>query len=149
LKDVRPLVIVDLAVPRDIDPAARELDSVELRDIDDLRSVVEKGTEARKAELPKVAEIVESEVENVSAWERSLALGPAIEALRTWAEAIRRAEVERLAKTGDAEALDRATKALMNKLLHQPMVRMRELVRDKDGQFYLEAFQEIFDLDTE
>jgi glutamyl-tRNA reductase len=150
--DGRALVIVDLALPRDIDPDARDLAGVVLRDIEDLRSVVDEGAELRKAELPKVHAIVDEAVEEFSAWERTLALGPAIESLKTWAEEIRAAEVERFAQKsggrGDTEELDRITKQLVNKLLHRPMVQMRELVLGKDGQVYLEAFQEIFDLDT-
>jgi glutamyl-tRNA reductase len=144
----RPLVIVDLALPRDIDPDARDLDGVVLRDIEDLRSVVDEGAELRKAELPKVHAIVDAAVEEFSGWERALALGPAIESLKTWAEEIRAAEVEKLAtKGGDLAELDKVTKQLVNKLLHRPMVQIRELVLGKDGQVYLEAFQEIFDLD--
>lgn len=149
---LRKLVVVDLALPRDVDPGARAVEGVELRDIEDLRSVVDENAERRKAELPKVRSIVEEAVTDFSAWERSLALGPAIEGLRVWAEAIRSEEVRKLARDADPDSLDkidRATKALVNKLLHHPMVRMRDLVRGKDGQVYLEAFQEIFDLDPE
>ncbi|MEX0873429.1 MAG: glutamyl-tRNA reductase [Actinomycetota bacterium] len=146
----RRLVVVDVAVPRDIDPSARELEGVELRDLDDLRSFVDAGAEARKAELPKVSAIVDEEVEDFCAWERSLALGPAITELREWAERIRTDEVAKLARKAgmDVEELERVTKALVNKLLHRPMTQMRDLVRGKDGQVYLEAFQEIFDLDA-
>jgi glutamyl-tRNA reductase len=148
---VRPLVIVDLAVPRDVDPDARALDGIILKDIEDLRPVVEKGAELRRAELPKVEAIVSEAVNDFHSWERSLALAPAIESLQQWAERIRAAEVAKIGRQGDvdAEELERTTKALVNKLLHNPMVRMRELVRGKDGQIYLEAFQEIFDLDVE
>jgi glutamyl-tRNA reductase len=150
----RRLFVVDVAVPRDIDPAAREVEGVELRDLDDLRSFVDAGAEARKAELPKVVTIVDEEVEDFCAWERSLALGPAITELREWAEAIRAEEVAKLAKKQslkekDLEELERVTRALVNKLLHRPMTQMRDLVRGKDGQVFLEAFQEIFDLDAE
>lgn len=148
----RKVVAIDIALPRDIDPSARDLPNLELRDMDDLRSVVELGAERRRAELPKVQDIVESEVEEFCAWERSLALGPAIEELRDWAETIRAAEVAKIVKKralvdDDAASVDRLTRDLVNKLLHHPMVRMRDLVRGKDGQVYLEAFQEIFDLD--
>ncbi len=150
----RRLVVVDVAVPRDIDPEAREVEGVELRDLDDLRSFVDAGAEARKAELPKVESIVDEEVEDFCAWERSLALGPAITELREWAERVRAGEVEKMArKEGmsekDLEDLERVTRALVNKLLHRPMTHVRDLVRGKDGQVYLEAFQEIFDLDAE
>ena len=152
--DGRSLVIVDLAMPRDIDPDARDLPGVELRDIDDLRSVVEEGAELRRAELPKVQTIVDGAVDDFLAWERSLALGPAIEQLQVWAETIRAREVEKLRKKAnshegvDVAAIERLTKDIVKKMLHRPMTQMRELVRGKDGQVYLEAFQEIFDLDT-
>jgi glutamyl-tRNA reductase len=147
----RSLAIVDLALPRDIDPEARTLPGVQLRDIEDLRSVVEEGAELRRAELPKVQTIVEEAVHEFLAWERSLALGPAIEQLQAWAETIRAREVEKLAKKGDVDvaAVERLTKDIVKKMLHRPMRQMRELVRGKDGQVYLEAFQEIFDLDNE
>jgi len=144
------LVAIDIAVPRDIDPSARDLSTLELRDMEDLRAIVELGAERRRAELPKVQNIIETEVDDYCAWERSLALGPAIEELREWAERVRTAEVDRLSRNLDDDGradLDRATRALVNKLLHEPMVRMRDLVRGKDGQVYLEAFQEIFGLD--
>jgi glutamyl-tRNA reductase len=146
----RKLVAIDIAVPRDVDPTARDLEGLELRDMEDLREVVELGAERRRAELPKVETIIESEVDGFCAWERSLALGPAIEDLRAWAEKIRTSEVKKLAK-GASESeraqIERATRAIVNKLLHRPMSQMRELVRTKDGQVYLEAFQEIFGLD--
>jgi len=147
----RKLVAIDIAVPRDIDPSARDLPTLELRDMDDLRSLVELGAERRRAELPKVQDIVEGEVEDFCAWERSLALGPAIEDLREWAERIRTAEVAKIVRRGDLgdderAAVDRMTRDLVNKLLHRPMTQMRDLVRGKDGQVYLEAFQEIFGL---
>jgi glutamyl-tRNA reductase len=147
----RRIVIVDLALPRDIDPMARDLENVTLLDIDDLRSVVEEGAERRLAELPKVQQIIDEAVTDFSAWERSLALAPAIEQLREWAERVRAAEVAKLANREDVdrEQLDRATKALVNKLLHRPMTQIRDLVREQDGKVYLEAFQEIFDLDPE
>jgi glutamyl-tRNA reductase len=147
----RTLVIVDLALPRDVDPDARALPNVVLRDIEDLRSVVEEGAERRRAELPKVHALIDEAVVEFSAWERSLAVGPAIDQLRRWAEAVRAREVEKLATQDniDREQLDKVTKALVNKLLHRPMTQIRDLVREQDGKVYLEAFQEIFDLDVE
>src|SRR5207253_5073761 len=96
----RNIIAIDIAVPRDIDPAARDLPGFQLRDIEDLRQVVEAGAERRRAELPRVEEIVEEEVDDFCAWERSLALGPAIESLREWAERIREADVAKLARKG-------------------------------------------------
>ncbi len=145
----RTLVAVDVAVPRDIEPSARDLPGVVLRDIEDLRSVVEQGAELRRAELPKVEAIVSEEVDDFCAWERSLALGPAITELREWAERIRSEEVSKLVRRqklsdDEREAIERLTRGLVNKLLHRPMTQIRDLVRGPDGQVFLEAFQEIF-----
>ncbi|HYZ92572.1 MAG TPA: glutamyl-tRNA reductase [Actinomycetota bacterium] len=150
----RTLVAVDVAMPRDIEPAARDLAGVVLRDIDDLRGVVEQGAELRRAELPKVDAIVSEEVEEFCAWERSLALGPAITELRDWAERIRSEEVAKLAQKqnlteDERAAVDRLTRGIVNKLLHRPMTQIRELVRSSDGQVFLEAFQEIFGTDQD
>jgi glutamyl-tRNA reductase len=145
----RRLVAVDVAMPRDIDPSARDLPGIELRDIDDLREVVESGAERRRAELPKVDSIVSEEVDEFCAWERSLAVGPAISELRDWAERIRSEEVSKLTRSAglsdeERDDLDRVTRGIVNKLLHRPMTHIRELVRGPDGQVFLEAFQEIF-----
>jgi glutamyl-tRNA reductase len=144
-----PLVAIDLGMPRNIEPAVRDVEGIVLRDLSDLCEVVERNAEARRAELPKVEAIISAEVDDFLAWERSLALGPAITELREWAEEIRAREVERLAKGLDdaqREALERATRGLVNKLLHRPMTQMRDLVVGRDGQVFLEAFREIFDL---
>jgi glutamyl-tRNA reductase len=145
----RDLVVIDLGMPRNVDPAVR--DAVTLRDLSDLGEIVERGAQARRAELPKVEAIIAEEVDAFSAWERSLALGPAIEQLRAWAEDIRLREVDKLARglgTDERAALDRATRSVVNKLLHRPMTQMRELVIGNDGQVFLEAFREIFDLES-
>lgn len=151
---VSDLVAIDLGVPRNIEPSAREVPALVLRDIDDLRAVVERGAEARRAELPKVEAIVEEEVDSFCAWERSLALGPSIAELHTWAEKIREREVAKLARKrglsdAEREELDRLARSIVNKLLHRPVTQIKDLVRGKDGQVYLEAFQELFDLDAE
>jgi glutamyl-tRNA reductase len=145
----RDLVVIDLGMPRNVEPGVRDLPHVALRDLSDLGEIVERGAQARRAELPRVEAIIAEEVDDFSAWERSLALGPAIAELRAWAEDIRVREVARLSKgMSDAQrgALDRSTRAVVNKLLHRPMTQMRELVVGKDGQVFLEAFREIFDL---
>jgi len=147
----RELVVIDLGMPRNVDPQIRDVPGVVLRDLSDLGEIVERGAQARRAELPKVEAIIAEEVEAFSAWERSLALGPAIAELRAWAEEIRQREVEKLAKglsDDERDAIDRATRGVVNKLLHRPMTQMRELVVGNDGQVFLEAFREIFDLDA-
>jgi glutamyl-tRNA reductase len=148
------LVAIDLGMPRDIDPDARGLERLQLRDIDDLRAVVESGASKRLAEVPKVQGIVDEEVESFCAWERSLALGPSISALQEWAEDVRAGEIAKLAKRLRLDDKQRATleassRTLVKKLLHRPVTEMKELVLGRDGQVYLETFQEIFGLDLD
>lgn len=144
----RGLVIVDLAVPRDVDPAAARLPGVRLAGIDDLRAFVEQGSARRRAEIPAVEAIVDEEVSAYHTWERTLGLGPVMEGMRAWAERVRRDEVDRMAGSGVSGAelarLDRATRSVVAGLLHGTMTRARELVAGPDGAVYLEAFRELF-----
>jgi glutamyl-tRNA reductase len=150
----RPLVVVDLGLPRDVEASARDLPDLELRDIEDLRELVEGGAHRRAAEIPKVQAIVDEEVERFAAWERSLEVGPVIRALRAWAEDIRLAEIAKAARRSGASpdefrALDEATRGLVRKLLHLPVTRLKELASGPDGRAHLEALRELFDLDAE
>ncbi len=95
-RDGRPLLLIDIAVPRDVDPAVREIDSVHLYDIDDLQSVVEANLRARMKEVASVEAMVEEEATRFLDWARSLDVVPTIAALRRQAEEMRAAE---LAKT--------------------------------------------------
>lgn len=149
----RPLVAVDLGMPRDVEPSARELPGVELRDIEDLQAIVTDGARNRLAEVPKVEGIIDEEVDAFCAWERSLALGPSITELRAWASGVAEAEVERTANrlglTGeDRETLEALARGIVNKLLHRPVTQVKDLVAGPDGQVYLETFQELFDIDA-
>ena len=147
-----PLVVIDLGLPRNVAPSARDLDGLVLRDMDDLKAVVEEGARRRRAEVPKVRAIVDEEVEGFCAWERSLALGPSIARLTDWAEGIREGEVaktsSRLGLDDDGrERLEALTRRIVNKLLHRPITQIKDLVAGADGQVYLEAFQELLDPD--
>lgn len=149
----KPLVAVDLGMPRDVDPAARELGGIELRDIEDLQAIVEAGARHRMEEIPKVEAIVDEEVDAFCAWERSLALGPSIAELHAWAEEVRHGEVEKAARRlglddEGREVLEALARGVANKLLHRPVSGVKDLVSGPDGQVYLEVFQELFDLDT-
>lgn len=147
------LAAVDLGVPRDIDPAAEELEGVELRDIEDLQAIVEAGSGQRLEEIPKVEAIVDEEVDAFCAWERSLALGPSIAELHTWAEEVRHGEVEKAARRlgvddEGREVLEALARGVARKILHRPVSGVKDLVSGPDGQVYLEVFQELFDLDA-
>ncbi len=140
-------------MPRDIDPAAGDLEGVELRDIEALQAIVEAGSGQRLEEVPKVEEIVDEEVDAFCAWERSLSLGPAIAELHAWAEGLRRDEVEKAARRlgtdeRGREVLEALARGVAKKILHRPVSGVKDLVSGPDGQVYLEVFQELFDLDA-
>jgi len=124
----RPLFLLDLAVPRDVDPAAVRVDGVQLANIDHLRDVVVRAPEA---EVDRVRAIVGEEVTAFRAWRRSVRLAPVIQGIYDQGEGVRAAEVERLrarlATLSDEEfaAVEAATKAIVAKLLHGPVTRAK------------------------
>ena len=128
----RPLLLVDLAVPRDVDPTVKELHGCFLYDIDDLQSVVEETLTGRRGEAARAEAIVAREGEQFRRWLGSLDSVPAIASLRERAEAIRRGELAkagpRLADLSEHErhAVESLTNQIVNKLLHQPIMRLKE-----------------------
>jgi glutamyl-tRNA reductase len=135
----RPLLLVDLAVPRDLDPGIKTLHGCFLYDIDDLEVVVEESLSGRRGEATKAEEIVAAEGERFHDWLASLDSVPAITSLRERAEAIRRGELAkasaRLADLSDSErrAVESVTSQIVNKLLHQPIMRLKES-GDEEGR---------------
>jgi glutamyl-tRNA reductase len=150
-----PLFIVDIAVPRDVDEAVAEVPGVVLRDIDDLRGVVEAGIGSRVAEISKVEEILADELQRFLAWERAGEIAPTIAALVARADAVRRAEIDSLeSRLGglskeQLEAIDHASRRIISKLLHVPISRAKEVASSKQGYLYLNALRELFELDDE
>ncbi len=145
----RPLLFIDMAVPRDVDPAVAGLPGVHLCDIDDLQSVADGNLEARTAEIDKVERMVEEETARFASWWRAREVVPTIAALRQRAEAIRQAEIDRtvprLRDLSDEERrrIDAMTGAMIKRLLHEPIYRLRHGGR---GVRYVQALQELFDL---
>jgi glutamyl-tRNA reductase len=150
-----PLFIVDIAVPRDVDPPVSALDGVVLRDIDDLRALVDTNLGGRLGEVSKVEDIIAEEIAGFSRWERSIEIDPAIAQLVDRSERIRSSELERLrSRLRDLDdsqwkALDQVTRRIVNKLLHAPLHRSRELSSSSAGHIYVEALHELFDLDDD
>ncbi len=145
----RPMMIVDIAVPRDVDPAVRGVPGVHLFDIDDVQAAARESVRLRRKELGAAQAIVDDAVERYAAWLRSLEVVPTVASLRAQAEALRRAELERtLARTSmsaaDRERVEAMTSALVKKLLHAPIRRLKEPGR---GQRYVEATRALFALD--
>jgi glutamyl-tRNA reductase len=151
----RPLFIVDIAVPRDVEPGVRAIDGVVVRDIDDLRGVVESSLGSRLGELTKVEEIIAGELALFVDRERAADAAPTVAALVASAETIRAAEVERLVEKlgalapAERDALEAATKRIVAKLLHEPVNKAKELARARSNPLYLEAVRELFELDDD
>ncbi|HET9102317.1 MAG TPA: glutamyl-tRNA reductase [Solirubrobacteraceae bacterium] len=133
----RELLLIDLAVPRDIDAAAAELGGVTLRDIDDLRSVAERNRRVRQGEARNAEGIIEQEIQAFAAWLGSLEVLPTIAALRTHANSIAAQVVgENAGKWEAASERDRAridamARAIVNRLLHEPTAAMKEMRDDR------------------
>jgi glutamyl-tRNA reductase len=146
----RPLFVIDLAVPRDVDPAVNDLDGCYLYDIDDLEAVVESTLAGRRREAERAEAIVAEEAERFRAWQASLDVVPTIASLRARAEAIRSAELSK-AKLSDEqrEAVDSITAQIVNKLLHLPTVRLKEAAAAADGVLYADAVRHLFGLEDE
>jgi glutamyl-tRNA reductase len=148
-----PLFLIDIAVPRDLDPAIDELEDCYLYDIDDLQDVVEASLASRRQEGEAAEAMVAQEARSFGSWLASLDVVPAIRQLRARAEEIRRAELVRaegrLGRLSDADrnAVESLTSQIVNKLLHLPTVRMKEAAAGADGAVYADAVRRLFDLD--
>jgi glutamyl-tRNA reductase len=151
----RPMFVIDLAVPRAVDPAVNALDGVYLYDIDDLEGVMADNRDARAVEAAKAETIVDLEVEAFWRWFTSLDVVPTIVALRERIEAMRQQEVARaLAALGDVdprqrEAVERLSQALVNKMLHGPLSVLRRHRAGREEAFYVEAARRLFRLDRD
>jgi glutamyl-tRNA reductase len=148
----RRLLLVDLAVPRDLDPAIVDLDGCYLYDIDDLEGIVTETLSLRRREAERAEAIVAAEAEKFHEWHASLDVVPAIASLRAWAEEIREAELQKaeslLGRLDDSQrrAVEVVTAQIVNKLLHLPTVRMKEAAAAADGVLYAEAVRHLFGL---
>ncbi len=151
----RPLCIIDIALPRDVEPEVGEEPNVFLYDIDDLQAIVSGNLDRRRAELPAAEQIVGAGVEDFWSWYSSLAVVPTIRALRDHGERVRRAEVERALRSlqhlspGDQQAIDALTRSLLNKLLHAPTVRLRQAAGDGRGTGVLDTARYLFELEPD
>jgi glutamyl-tRNA reductase len=145
----RQLLIIDVAVPRDVDPSAAALPGVTLLDMDDLRAFADSGLAERRREASKARDIVDEEVSRFHEASTARQVAPVVAALRERIEVIRAGEVERLGrKLTEAErhALDTLTKGVAAKLLHEPSVRLKEAAGTVRGERLADALRELFDL---
>ncbi|MGC1164749.1 MAG: glutamyl-tRNA reductase [Solirubrobacterales bacterium] len=151
----RPLLAIDIAVPRDIEPACREVAGVSVYDIDDVQTIVERNTSGRESEAKQAEHIIEAELDRFERWLASLEVVPTIAALReSGDEVVRRVLAEnddRWESLGEAdrERLEAMAKAIASRLLHEPTLRMRRSAGSDDAYFYVSAMRELFGLDVE
>jgi glutamyl-tRNA reductase len=151
-RDGRPLVVVDLAVPADVERSAGDVSGVRLFDVDDLRAGLDDAMSSRIREVPHVEAIVEEEVERFRRRYLELEVEPLVAALRVQAEEIREREVGRaLRDLGDvdpatAERIEHLSRTLVKRLLHEPTVRLRELAGAGDSDEVADAVRELFGL---
>ena len=130
------MVLMDIAVPRDIDPATKKIDYVFYHDIDSLNIIVEQNVTKRKDEIPKVEKIIEEELDSFFEWYNSLQSAPTIKSIREHFDEIRAEEVEKNINkfsSEDREKLEIVTKRIINKILHHPTIELRKINESGTG----------------
>jgi glutamyl-tRNA reductase len=154
-RDGKPLLVVDVALPRDVDPGVGDIPDVTLLDLDDLKEYAQRSAERRRGEIGKVRANLAAEIERYRAERAAREVGPLVTSLRELAEDVRRGELDRfrakLAKLDpDArELVDAITQGVVNKLLHEPTVRVKDAAGTPRGDYYADALVSLFDLPTE
>ncbi|MDH3728170.1 MAG: glutamyl-tRNA reductase, partial [Myxococcales bacterium] len=146
----RPLFIIDIAVPRDVDPRVGTMDNVFVYDVDDLQQVAEENLAVRAREAAQAERIIEEEVASFLMWRRSLELAPTIVALRKQFgeaadEELRRAlgRLQNLNQS-DRAVLEAMARSLVNKLLHQPMIQLKAGAGEPDGAQLIDTVRRLF-----
>ncbi|MBP1728068.1 MAG: hemA [Deltaproteobacteria bacterium] len=149
----KPMFFIDIAIPRDIDPAVNDVENVYLYTVDDLQEVVSANLQQRNEEAKKAEEIVNQEIGQFFKWLSSLEVTPTIVALRSKFDEVRRAELEKtLANWKDIppdgqKKLEALTNAIMNKLLHPPTALLKKAGQGGRTDLYVDALRTIFELE--
>ena len=149
----RPLCILDIALPRDVDPAVGELDNVFLYDLDDLQAVVSSNIERRRAEVPTAEDLIASETARYWDWLAGLAAVPVLTEMRSHMDTVRARELaDALRRLPNLPESDRAiveefSRSLMNKFLHEPTVRLRAAAANGRGLGVVDAVRYLFGLE--
>jgi len=148
----RPLFLIDIAVPRDIDPEINRLNNIYVYDIDDLKGVIDENVEDRQKEAIKGERIVDEAVIRFREWYESLDVVPTIVALRNKMESIAKAELKKTLQSSmiseqDAAALQKMAGSLINKILHDPTRFLKRNGMREDKSFYIDTVRKLFKLD--
>jgi len=151
----RPLLIVDLGIPRNVDPSLNELDNVYLYDLDDLERAAEQGRAERRSAIGPAEQVLAQERDHFEEWRASLPLVPTIRQLIRYSHDVARAELPRSlsqlnAPDADPEkVLERLAEGIVNKLLHRPLVNLRSESEADNGAYFADAIRQLFSLDEE
>jgi glutamyl-tRNA reductase len=151
----RPLLLLDVAIPRDVDPAIKELESVHLADISDLDAIADVNRQRREQEAERVSLIIDDEVRKFQTWWDALRIVPTLADLRRQSEALRKRELSRALKrlqhlsADDQEVITALSKSLVNKLLHNPVTRLKGEGKPADIQSLRWLFRLDGDLDSD
>jgi glutamyl-tRNA reductase len=151
----KSIFLIDIAVPRDIEPEVADLNNVYLYNIDDLQTLVLQSMEERKREIEKVHEIVDEEVEKFIAWTKSLEVVPLIRLLREKVDAIKEGEWERTRgklshlSDQDTQAIEVMLQSLVNKIMHYPMLQLKDYATDPSGEEKIDIVRELFGLELD
>ncbi|HTU16266.1 MAG TPA: glutamyl-tRNA reductase [Solirubrobacterales bacterium] len=154
-REGRPLFLVDLAVPRDIDPGCREIPGVTVSDVDDIQKIVERNTSGRRSEARQADRILEVELERFERWLASLEVVPTVIALREHAdEVVRRVLAENENRWEDLTDSDRRrvetmARAIASRMLHEPTMKLKESAGSDQAYENVNALRELFDLDID
>ncbi|RRJ61569.1 glutamyl-tRNA reductase [Paenibacillus oralis] len=149
----RPLFMIDIAVPRDIEPEIGELENVFLYDIDDLEGIVENNLEMRRAEAVKIDKMIEEDMQVFANWLQTLGVKPVIRALQEKAAHIHESTLDsmfnKLPELDERQrkVIRRLTKSILNQMMHDPINRIKELAGENQGAEALEMFTQIFALE--
>lgn len=150
----RPLVLIDIAVPRDIDPAVRDLPGIALYDMDDLQREVARNIGGREAEAARARTVVEAQVERYDAWLASLDVVPTISALHGRGDEVVRAVLREnesrweSLSPADRERVEVMARAIVTRLLHEPTLRLKGTGEDEPSYRHVHALRELFALDA-
>ncbi len=151
----RPMFFIDISVPRNVDPLVNNIDNTYVYDIDDLQGVVASNLKERSKEADEAERIIEEEIDKFYRWIKSLDVVPTIIALRNYCDSIRKAELERALRAmnglgpKDKKALDAMTKAIVNKILHGPVSKLKKDADKIEGDTYIDTMRKLFDLDEQ
>ncbi len=153
LRKNRSLLIVDIAFPRDVEPTIKDLNNIELIDIDDLKSVVDENMEYRKAEIPHVEKIIEEEIELLYDWLNSRQLIPVLTDLRRKIKDLVEEESQKALRrlknldAHDQQIIKQMTHRISNQILHEPTARLKKSASNGNGFHYADTVRELFNLD--